>query len=1378
MNSSRPSAFRKYCAAVAAATLLLQPLGAYAAPITTSVLSEIPLQGLNPVKPNIMFTVDDSGSMTWDYLPDWAVWNQASPHPNYCRDGRQCGGNSGINVGSSPLPGPYTPYQQVDPPLRSSDFNKIYYNPTATYDVGRRDDGTGLPCEGIATGCAGPWSRVYMNGFAGYPGANASTTVNLAPTAADIAGAGCVVGAATQGLCVLSSSVTAPTNNASWAAGVPDTLWCLNFGGSHALTGADYRTADVDGSICRRNGRAYSQATVSVSGVGNITTPTTSAGYNYPNATNPTNGAATTCAAPATQCKYVTPITAYGYPFYYTISSVQFCSTASNGWGTGTCGTRQDFASTKYVRFAAGTLAPGFNAAVFTRVDITSTGCRVTPGGASANGVLSATCPSGRPFAQEQANFAKFFAFNRTRILAMKTAAGIAFSALSDENARVGLHTLWENSSATAGFLNVTPFDTANKNKWFSHLYAVAPNNGTPLPDAAWRIGEYFSNSGASGLPGAIDPLDATTGQCQPNYHLLSTDGYWNAALSYASRGNNDKTVPALANLPGATGFTVGANFPRPYSEGPIASSNNLADLAMYYWIRDIRPALPNNVKDTIAPWQHVTLYGLSIGAQGNVVYPTGIDAIAAGANTVTAPAPQPINWPVATGAGGPESIDDLWHAALNTRGKFFNADNPKQLAESIVSALADFTDQSGTGTSVGIAGAQFTASKSYGYRASYEAGWWGDVKKYALDPNTGALPVDGAGNPINPPLWSAATQLDAQASGTGWDTNRRILTINDSNAVVPFRELAISPAQLASLNAGWSVVTPTPTPQDVLKYLRGDQSNEGIGSTNFRVRTHILGDIGYSGAVAVGAPSQPYLDAGNPGYEQFVKDQAGRTPMVYVGGNDGMVHALNDSPCLLPVCSTAEDAGKETWAFIPKALFSSGDPNDTTHTPDPDFQLGALSYRRGGLLPVFSHKFRVNATPRAWDYDFLNTNTNKPPPSGNDWRTILVGGLGAGGRSIYALDITIPVTPIEKESDGSLSKRVMWEFTDANLGYVFDAPTVVKTYRYGWVVLVASGYNNPGGKGILYVLNPTDGKILKQLSPDVAADRDPKSAKPSEVPTDADPRGLSTIRAYTASRKDPYVLQAYGGDLKGNVWRFDLSDPDESKWNVALIAKLTDKSGNAQPITTGVRIEIDQNNNVDRYLFVGTGKLLGPLDIKDTSVTNTLYVIRDGTRTAAELAPATPYSRKDLNAVTGSGVAGFAGPPTGRGWYQDAADSTEKIGTDVYADVQTVVYAFSKPTTDPCGSPLSSRLYARDLNSGNSVLVSAGGAVVPGIDIGGGIAGVALIQGQPGSGGTSSGDVRALVTTMKGEVFSFGIRLTGASSPKHRVSWRLLNRD
>ena len=92
--------------------------------------------------------------------------------------------------------------------------------------------------------------------------------------------------------------------------------------------------------------------------------------------------------------------------------------------------------------------------------------------------------------------------------------------------------------------------------------------------------------------------------------------------------------------------------------------------------------------------------------------------------------------------------------------------------------------------------------------------------------------------------------------------------------------------------------------------------------------------------------------------------------------------------------------------------------------------------------------------------------------------------------------------------------------------------------------------------------------------------------------------------------------LQAYGGDLKGNVWRFDLSDPDESKWKTELVAHLTDANGKVQPITTGVRIEIDQNNNVDRYLFVGTGKLLDQPDLPDTSIINSVYVIKDGTRT------------------------------------------------------------------------------------------------------------------------------------------------------------------
>jgi type IV pilus assembly protein PilY1 len=1281
MNSSPPPAFRKFCAGVVAVALLVQPLGAYAATVTTSRLAKVPLQGLNPVKPNIMFTLDDSGSMNWEYLPDYVAKGTLSlPVARYCRDDQNCGQGSG---------------NTADPPIRSNDFNGQFYNPIATYLPGKKADGVAeLPCEGLDSTCPGPWTSVYSDGFEGYPNANTSATVSL-------------------------------------TTGYPDTAWC-NTHASSSPSAADKATAFGDGTRCRLNGRPYAAIT-DPSNLWKV--PSVAAGFNYPNSKDVSTGSNTACQSADEDCIFRTPAAVSANPYYYTISKVQFCSAKdASGFGTTPCQVRWDPTTFKFVRYGT----KSFDPQAFTRVDIKSTGFLV-------NGVAAAN-PSGRSYAEEMTNFAKWYAFYRTRMMAMKTAGGIAFSTLSEDNARVGFHTLWENASL---FVNVRAFDAGQKATWFEKFYSAVPTGETPLPDAVFRVGEYFSNSGKSGLPGAIDPLDATTGKCQPNYHLLSTDGYWNLALGAGSVGDRDQTVPG--SLPGPIpGFTPGSAFPRPYFEGPTTSDNNLADLSMHYWINDIRPTLADSVKDTIAPWQHVTLYGLSIGAQGSVDA-AGLAAITAGT----------ANWPQPMGKGGPDSIDDLWHATLNSRGKFFNAANPQQLAESIVSAVADFIGtQSGTGTAVGIAGAQFSATKKYGYRTSYEVDWWGDVKKYALDSSTGALPVDAAGNPLNAPLWSAATQLDTLAAGGGWDTKRRIVTINDdSNKAIPFRLASLAKSQSDSLSDAWSGVASPPTAQQVLDYLRGDRSNEGSGTTNFRIRSHILGDIVYSGAVPVGAPGQPYDNVGNPGYPAFAVAKQSRTPMVYVGGNDGMVRAIDDS--------NTTNAGTETWAFVPKALFFGGDPNDTNLTPSREWQLGALSYRRGGI-PLFDHKFYVNATPRVWDIDFAYTNTKIPPKTGNDWRTILVGGLGAGGRSIYALDVTTPVLPAESEVAIVSSGRVLWEFTDDNLGYVFDPPTLVKTQRYGWVVLATSGYNNKDGDGKLFVINPTDGKLLTTLS--------------TGVGNDGDPSGLSTIRAYTPSRKDPYVLQAYGGDLKGNVWRFDLSDPDETNWKVELIAKLADASGKAQPITTGVRIEIDQNNNVDRYLFVGTGMLLSEDDLTNknpvSNVTNSLYVIRDGTRMAAEPAPAKPYSRTDLNTVVAGQVAGITGTATGRGWYQDASDPKEKIGTDVFMDVQTVVYSFSKPADDPCEGALTSSLFARDLNTGNSVLQSAGGAVVSSIVDIGAIAGVALIQGQAGTGSSASGDVRAQVTTMKGQVYSFGVNLSAAAAAKHRVSWRLLNRE
>ena len=175
-----------------------------------------------------------------------------------------------------------------------------------------------------------------------------------------------------------------------------------------------------------------------------------------------------------------------------------------------------------------------------------------------------------------------------------------------------------------------------------------------------------------------------------------------------------------------------------------------------------------------------------------------------------------------------------------------------------------------------------------------------------------------------------------------------------------------------------------------------------------------------------------------------------------------------------------------------------------------------------------------------------------------------------------------------------------------------------------------------------------------------------------------------------------------------------------------------------------------------------------------DTSVINSFYVIRDGTWTAPEPAPAIPYSRANLTAITGSGVAGLGGAPIGRGWYQDGADGSLRINSDVYADVNVAVYGFSKPSLDPCLGVLSSTLYARDLTTGNSVLLAGDGSVVASIDIAGGIAGVTLIQADPGASAAAP-PVLVQVTTMSGQVVSIPVSVSGAVTAKHRVTWGLV---
>ncbi len=213
------------------------------------------------------------------------------------------------------------------------------------------------------------------------------------------------------------------------------------------------------------------------------------------------------------------------------------------------------------------------------------------------------------------------------------------------------------------------------------------------------------------------------------------------------------------------------------------------------------------------------------------------------------------------------------------------------------------------------------------------------------------------------------------------------------------------------------------------------------------------------------------------------------------------------------------------------------------------------------------------------------------------------------------------------------------------------------------------------------------------------------------------------------------------------------------------------------------MRIEIDPANGVDRYVLVGTGKLLDQADLGDASTVNTMYAIRDGTRAAPDPVPATPWSRADLNAVDAAGSDGFGTSAVfTRGWYQDATDATQKIVTDIHAVLGTAVFAFSQPSHDPCGAALEAMLFARDFATGKSALLAAGaastpgGMVVPSVAVGSGVASIAA-PGELSSGvGATRVNARVAVTTLQGQLVTFAIRPVNAGNRKHRVSWRLLN--
>jgi type IV pilus assembly protein PilY1 len=1096
--------------------------------------------------------------------------------------------------------------------------------------------------------------------------------------------------------------------------------------------------ANGAGEVCRHNNQAYPDGTVA-------------APFNYPSGkyTQVRTGSCPTVPGSAT------------VPRHYWRASVEWCSskitTANDKWRgfglAGTCQNEHDSAHPypRYYKWGArnGRLPQvvadpeyldNYLYPAFERIDLVS--------GSTYNhdhyNAVGQFVPLSRTYEQEMENYANWFAYYRTRIQAAKTVISQNFTYL-DSGYRVGFHTL--SNSPPTSFVDISEFDHppssgGQKDKWYQQLFAIqiAMGKQTPNIDAVVRIGELFKNGSNPALSGSSDPIVLS---CHKNYHMLFTDGITNqSALPATLVGNVDNTVPALPQaIVTSPAIVAGSPWPNLYRENAGAAlANTMSDYTTHYWVTDLRPGMQNNVVASgadPAPWQHLNFAALSLGTEGVLAgaSPSAVEALIERGLPADPkwPTPTPNSWqPNATG------VDDLWHAAVNARGRFVNAKTSQQLGRGIAQILQDITSASGSGASPTFANPTLSVTNDFTWIAMFEPGWGGDVQKVQIDPVTAQSQTV---------LWSAKTALIAQTTPgpgkpTPWYTERRIVTLNEAGVAVPFVQASLGPTQLATLGAD------SATQDRVIEYLRGRRDNEGDGDGQYRKRPSPLGDIVDSQAAMVGKTDPPvndywdYIEANDPGYAAFKDANKNRPTRVYVGANDGMLHVFDDAD------------GREAWAFIPRDFFR-GPPNDKAG-------LVGLTYQPGGL-PIYDHRFYVNASPRVVDANLNGT-----------WKTLLVSGLGKGGKSYFAIDATNPTTVTDEASAAS---KFLWDFRDPDLGFTYGRATIVKTRAFGgqWLVVVPSGYNNASGEGKLFFLRASDGVLLHTMSTSVGA---PGS-----------PSGLAHITGYTKDYRNQLAEQFYAGDLFGNLWRFDTSDANVANWKVEKLAELRDPGGAPQPVTTPVRIDVDVTNGVDRWVFVGTGKLTHQCDLTDYAANpanavectgnpsptqqQSMYAIRDGTYIKPSTIAAA-VTRADLD-VLAPGVTGLgANVIAKKGWINDLPPGQRMVRTPV-ATVGLIAYIATSQPLDPCEIGLPANIYVRQFGNGESRLES-GGTFVESIYEPTGAAGLEIIAvNPPGCTSDCVPDIKlAVLSSSKSELITFSAKLPSILGSA-RLSWRTL---
>jgi type IV pilus assembly protein PilY1 len=636
----------------------------------------------------------------------------------------------------------------------------------------------------------------------------------------------------------------------------------------------------------------------------------------------------------------------------------------------------------------------------------------------------------------------------------------------------------------------------------------------------------------------------------------------------------------------------------------------------------------------------------------------------------------------------------DSWYTTTNTQGSggslqsqpdnYFTASNATQMQSGLTTAFAKIVaeNNAANGTALSVPTPNVTSAGAMSYSATYDpTSWTGQVIG-----STVAFAADGT--PTLTQQWDARALLSAT---TVTAATRKIVTCCTTSTTAPglaFTNTALTSSTLigrtylTSFSAVPGVASGSQNTANYIAYLRGDTSKEVANGGAYRTRAFRLGDIVNAKPVTVGPPSFPFYDSYNAGYSAFKALYATRNNVVYGAANDGMLHAFDGTV-------GNSTSGGELFAYIPSFTYGTASTASTTG-------LASLGN------PSFTHHYLVDSTPGQFDIDFSKTGGSTSTGAAN-WHTLVIGGLGKGGKGYYALDVTDPTS---WTTEATVATKVMWEFTDSHMGYTYGTPSLVKTKKYGWVAIMTSGYSNSDGLGYFFFVNPVTGALLETVS----------------TPTGSNSAGaldLGQQTTYIPDYTDMTADAIYAGDLQGNVWRVDLSATDLTL-PYPTATKIA-AFGNTQPITTRPLVETPINSSV-RYVLVGTGKLLADSDIA-TSATQSIYAIIDGSGlagqfygTTANPLPATvsfPITRSDLNANS-SLLTGIGSSPTSAmGWYYDLPVSSspaiaQRVNVDPYADVGIVAFIGNTPNGSVCSPSGTGTLYGVNFATGQSVLLDS----------------------------------------------------------------------